>query len=374
MSTALTSLILVLGLIAATSAQKFVVAKYAISTDVRQHSRIDLDVKDINALLAVHKFGGAKAIYTKGKNSNKSSGKRTLKGFSTDAAIKLKGEPYYELYKKYWKNPAYADKCVVNALDGKGDLAGKPALFREEVAEKSIQYQNVWMYVIHEMEDAICDCFKGNLEDNDGGAKAWDEAWAFYAGSAVGASGKGSGYLLYTLAQKRCANFGTCTCKGEADVNCCIRRLFAKGKKPLLAGNCKQVITVKNDIVKKMLIPLIQGLLRYVVLANGANNADPKVKSHAEGWAFLKAVLPWIKLCNKQSAAILIKNFRPSANPPMRDSVKKVSDAVYKVLKCLGITCKDIGSLPGLPKCPANLKGNFKGVKGAKAVGTKCLK
>lgn len=47
------------------------------------------------------------------------------------------------------------------------------------------------MYVIHELEDAIKDCNNGDLTANDGGPHAWDEGWAFYAGSLEGSTGEG---------------------------------------------------------------------------------------------------------------------------------------------------------------------------------------
>ena len=54
---------------------------------------------------------------------------------------------------------------------------------------------------------------------------AWDEGVAFYTGSLEGAAygGSGDGKLLYRLAEKRCANFGTCSTEhptsGTSQVN-----------------------------------------------------------------------------------------------------------------------------------------------------------
>ena len=71
------------------------------------------------------------------------------------------------------------------------------------------------MYVLHEFEDAIGDCLAGNIFDNEaneGGDSphAWDEGWAFYAGSLEGTDGSGSGQMIHQLAEKRCKDFGTC--------------------------------------------------------------------------------------------------------------------------------------------------------------------
>ena len=63
--------------------------------------------------------------------------------------------------------------------------------FRKEVIQKGIVYLNIFPYVIWEMQDAINDCIDGQLTANDGTAggnsvHAWDEAVAFYTGSAEG--------------------------------------------------------------------------------------------------------------------------------------------------------------------------------------------
>merc|ERR1719272_2164327 len=96
-----------------------------------------------------------------------------------------------------------------------GDFRQTPRLekedvYREECANKGSAYMNSWMYVVHELEDALSDCAKGNVADNDMGVHAWDEGWAFYAGSLEGTDGSGKGALVYALAEKRCQNFGTC--------------------------------------------------------------------------------------------------------------------------------------------------------------------
>ena len=90
--------------------------------------------------------------------------------------------------------------------------------------KKGSAYMNVWMYAIREFEDAIDDCTSctsncNSFSINSGSVHAWDEGVAFYTGSLEGTADGGSsaGKLLYRLAEKRCANFGTCgECGDEA--------------------------------------------------------------------------------------------------------------------------------------------------------------
>merc|ERR1719443_2550047 len=106
---------------------------------------------------------------------------------------------------------------------------------------------------------------------------AWDEGWAFYAGSQVAATAAGSvaddGTLIWELAEKRGSDFGT------AD---------STGPEPVV-----------QKIIQLMTVPLVQGTLKYAFKADPANangdcaadagkNAmtatDSCVKSWAEGW------------------------------------------------------------------------------------------
>ena len=124
----------------------------------------------------------------------------------------MSAETWWPVYSAYWNDDNYADTFVQDAYAD----ASMDDLMKAELIKKGVAYQSVWMYVIHEFEDAIADCTAGNIYDNDATSEAgdsphaWDEGWAFYAGSLEGTDGAGSGQLLYQLAQKRCADFGTC--------------------------------------------------------------------------------------------------------------------------------------------------------------------
>merc|ERR1719359_741123 len=130
----------------------------------------------------------------------------------------MKDWPLFKTYKAYWGKDDYADEFVLKALDAT-QLPYTSVKMRPELVKKGTAYLNVWMYVYHEMEDALADCAKGNIAGNDLGVHAWDEAWAFYAGSQQTAAEE-DGYMIYQLAQKRCINFGTCDATtGLATVN-----------------------------------------------------------------------------------------------------------------------------------------------------------
>jgi len=146
------------------------------------------------------------------------------------------GCPYatYSRFYDYYGDFDYADKWVSAALAGESmsfssgkhgpnDFSVLGDAARVEAVKKGTAYMNVWMYVIREFEDAIDDCTHCESECNEfsvnsGSVHAWDEGVAFYTGSLEGSADGGGdgGKLVYRLAEKRCANFGTCGVSGDA--------------------------------------------------------------------------------------------------------------------------------------------------------------
>ena len=86
---------------------------------------------------------------------------------------------------------------------------------------------------------------------------AWDEGVAFYAGSLEGTAhgGSSAGKMVYRLAEKRCANFGTCGAAGDAtrgtsQVNSELFKaggLFATGRDLLQQGQCAGAAARRPD-------------------------------------------------------------------------------------------------------------------------------
>merc|ERR1740133_537545 len=202
--------------------------------------------------LATPDFTAATTAYATGGSSMSKGKFRTLKGFSTKAqgkmydgaalkegsttALVCPGCPYrhYEMFYDYYGDFDYADKWVSAALGGT-DMSFTSGKFgpnnfatmhvdaRVEAAQKGSAYMHVWMYAIREFEDAIDDCVSCTSDCNEhstnsGSVHAWDEGVAFYTGSLEGTAqgGHSNGAMVYRLAEKRCANFGTCGAAGGA--------------------------------------------------------------------------------------------------------------------------------------------------------------
>merc|ERR1712091_196976 len=275
------------------------IAGYEPASDVIQHARIDLDVNaiiddlpgknsadindcvnnqckyDADNMAAPVTAGKASDVWTNGKYSRKSSSLRNIRGFAKGAATKSSGNDaatdvdykdngFISVMNAYWKKKGlneftWGEQIVDAAFKGTAigdiDFSKVGWDFRKETIGKGIVYLNVFPYVIWEMQDAINDCKAGKLSANADSVHAWDEAVAFYTGSLEGTTqggdsgtgagsgltgGYGPGELQFTLAEKRCMNFGTCTAGGSAiytgysQVNFEIFKLFARGRDEIL--------------------------------------------------------------------------------------------------------------------------------------------
>jgi len=231
---------------------------------------------------------------------------------------------------------------VDTALDGTGALEGAEDIARKELAMKGVQYQVVWMYVLHEFEDALIDCKDSALKSNDNAVHAWDEGVAFYTGSLEGPDGTGKGQLLHALADKRCANFNTCGPDGLSAVNSQLKGLFQQGEEAMSQGKCEEGAKLLAQIKPLMTIPLIQGTLRY---AYKTSDGKGGAKEIAEGWAFAAAVLPQVDAASPDAAAVIRKNMEYGAASAMSDGHEAVFKALESVYAALGVACEDIGQL-----------------------------
>ncbi|EOD06125.1 hypothetical protein EMIHUDRAFT_219446 [Emiliania huxleyi CCMP1516] len=309
------------------------------------------------------------------------NGLRTMKGFSTGAEGKMyngnncAGCPYktFSVFYDYYGDFDYADKWVSAALDGTNmtfssgrhgpnDFATLGDAARIEAVKKGTAYMNVWMYVIREFEDAIDDCETcvnglncNEFSDSDSpqynAVHAWDEGVAFYAGSLEGPNvgGSSAGEMVYRLAEKRCANFGTCESgsTGLSNVNKELLEDFIVGEALLMKGLCHAVRPIVDRIIKQMTVPLVQGSLRYAYKVGMAPEAtDRSQKNAAEGAVFTAAVLPLVHECNVAAAKTISDEMKFGLYDqgvfPDFAAVKAAFESTYD---CLGITCADVGGL-----------------------------
>jgi len=295
--------------------------------------------------------GGSTLAYT--HDYGQVTNGRTIKGFSTNAGAKMSNWATFTKFKNYYNGDAdYADKWVSAALDGTsygnfGDFSTYGFVGRSQAVKKGTAYMSFWMYVIHEMEDAVADCSAGCSAgscNDDAGATAWDEAVAFYTGSLEGVDGSGDGKLIYALADKLSPNFKTGgdladSISGTSHANLEIFKNFGQGKDNIAAGNCAGAKENKNKIEALMTIPLVQGTLRY---AWKGEYEDYSEAASAELATFAMAVLPVVSECDEDAADKIFKEAKVGNRNPEHAVIKSAFESVYD---CMGIRCKDVGGL-----------------------------
>ena len=199
-------------------------------------------------------------------------------------------------------------------------------------------------------------CAAGDVTDNEDGVHAWDEAVAFYTGSLEGtaSAGTSSGKMLFRLAEKRCANYGTCSgvdgITGTSNVNVNIFQEFALGRDQVGRGDCVTLIDTKDRAVKQMSIPLIQGMNRYAYKVSVLRNTGSE-KSMAEGHTFAATILPRLAHCDAAVAAMVKTNLDMYTAAEVTDGTAMTIGfadflaAVESTYPCMGISCADIGCL-----------------------------
>jgi Low iron-inducible periplasmic protein len=284
---------------------------------------------------------------------------RTIQYFSVKADEKmrhnsLETNDYFVDFQKffdYYGSFTYADDFIMAAFkgtetsfrNGNADFSAYDFEARAEAVEKGSQYMSIAMYVIRELEDAVDLCLEACTGDDCDPDVSLDEAVAFYTGSLEGTDGSGDGVLPYSLADKRCSDFKTCGDNGDATsgtskVNVEIFKSFSLMKANLGLKACDAARANKENIVKHMIVPLIQGTIRYAVLTVAPDAND---KDESEGASFAAAVLPWIHACSAGDATTIYNNMKTGQNGSAKlADVKKAFENTYS---CLGITCADVG-------------------------------
>ena len=271
-------------LAAASASNPTFATDYAAESDVTEHGKIDKDMKDILADLAGAK-ATAKATYESGEYSSKSSGKRTLKGFSTGIGAKAI-KPNTDTPKDGYYEQAYSLALAAGNADGFGDALVQ-ALFAKSTTPSQaafavgINYGVTQLYTMHEFYDAVLDASKGTTQDNDASAKAWDEGVAFYTGSEQ-VKGKAGLNSMYGMAEMLSTDFGQ-TDSGDntiCDINKRFMEISKTGRdfiktKTVDANNAAKALTAAEADELRGYAEELHGLMT-------AANIQWFIKSHKE--------------------------------------------------------------------------------------------
>jgi len=323
---------------------------------VKDQANLAYDVREMVELLDSGNHAEAQEIYTLGKYSlqfdqygNEIPQKRTLASLSQNAlAGKFKNEMTYSfhLFGLSGKKSSKLNDHSTYAHDFVMEVLADPNSGR--IAAEAAVALNLWMYVVHEMWDAVQDCLNAveadqtesylALTNNQGkGVYAIDEAIAYYIGSDQ-QGGSGNGFSLYTLVQDAGDLFGKNS--PEAEVNAAIKEFYFEARTAMSfndacttrSNTVENLYSITIKMVQKMYIPLVQMLIHSLRAEDGVRTQ-----------MYAYAIIPQISQCKSDTFQSL-KALLLDREEYFKADFEKIIGLLQESYPCLGITCADIGA------------------------------
>ena len=306
---------------------------YAYASNIDSHRLVVEDICEINEIVGDYRWSEIAEIYANGSNSVKSDGSvRTIGGFAAGEGKKHGVDTYYG-------TPTPLDDFVSAALNGTGVWAGESDAVRKQGVQKGIMNQVMIAWVIHELNAALAKAADGNFDAATGAPHNWDEAWAFYHGSAPGCG-------PFATANKRAKDFGTLGSDGEtALANEGLLAAMIDGRDALLAGDEAGAISATNEAVKHVFITYAQATIKYAAKVYSdleAGDTEAARVHQAEGWAFFRIIEPI--LGNNGIDTSVIDSILNMENEPGSGSVADIQAVLDPVITSFGITPAEFGS------------------------------
>ena len=306
---------------------------YAYASNIDSHRLVVEDICEINEIVGDYRWSEISEIYANGSNSVKSDGSvRTIGGFAAGEGKKHGVDTYYG-------TPTPLDDFVSAALNGTGVWAGESDAVRKQGVQKGIMNQVMIAWVVHELNAALAKAADGNFDAATGAPHNWDEAWAFYHGSAPGCG-------PFATANKRAKDFGTLGSDGEtALANEGLLAAMIEGRDALLAGDEAGAISATNEAVKHVFITYAQATIKYAAKVYSdleAGDTEAARVHQAEGWAFFRIIEPI--LGNNGIDTSVIDSILNMENEPGSGSVADIQAVLDPVIAYFGITPAEFGS------------------------------
>ena len=319
---------------------------YKTTTYVQDRANIALDLVAIKNALATPSGGNlAQDIYKVGENSiiydkdGMKIGLRSFASFSTESTRDMVAEPYFNIF-------SYALQDASGNYEGKNVRVYADTIINElflstdenvrKTAPEGILVLNLWMALVHELEETLTNCKNKVIADTDG-IHSIDEAVAYWIGDGQISGDGQQGHLLYALSERIGEEFGFDE-NSQTRTNTNILRLFNQARlelsfpsacsaNPATYPRLRQIV---NRIIAQMVIPLVQSLIH-----NLRQNDRIRVKLYAQAFS------PLVAACNPTLYVLLrdkLINLTYNAV-----EVEMIIENIRSSFDCLGIACDDVG-------------------------------
>lgn len=316
-------------------------------------SSLDRDILAIDIFLRFSSYGAAEDWYMHGWSSDV-----TLRSLAKNQLVPaLKdGNSYIDTFQEYYQDIDFADNMVINAI---GQVPPYNSASKEQLRNTItgiLKYVVMFMSSATSLQYAVQQCYVDATE----ALQFWDTGAALYIGSMEGPEvdgGKFSGQLSYSVAKDLCQEFGTCIKLAAenddvavAEANTQIVGALLQAVDSITAGSCSSVAdALNNDILPAMIVPLIQGTIKYASFNAGlAIGTDDS--SLAIGDTFAKAILPIVAEANAASAITIQSNMEfQLVTQPVSDKFVAVAGALRDALSNMATSCSDVGQFEDEP-------------------------
>ena len=254
----------------------------------------------------------------------------------------------FTLFDEYFKSDTYADSLILSAIQSQQTsdqlFAGASRRQLSEAVSRTLQTFMSYMHVVSHLRMAVSSC--GTSQES---LRLIDEAAALFVGSiegpAIGGDIDRGGKLLFALGKETCGDFRKCESHEDSAANEFILVSLQDMKRSISSGDCRSALSIVDDVVNMLPVPLVQGTLSLAV-SNAVLEAKSEDKSLATGFVISSAILPLVKKANETSAATILRNMEFNLDQdPVIDGADDIFDAFHGALPAMGINCYYIGSL-----------------------------
>mmetsp|Transcript_28170 Transcript_28170/g.61715 ORF Transcript_28170/g.61715 Transcript_28170/m.61715 type:complete len:1182 (-) Transcript_28170:18-3563(-) len=314
---------------------------YTPVSDVIPHSRIALDICELETLVGRNDYTQASNVFANGLRAVKTDGTlRTLEAM----AQKESTSPLWLQYVAFHGSALHLNSFLNDALEGTDAKWADNTAARQQAVKKGARDNIMPLYVIHELDTALERVQAGNLDDATGAPHAWDEAFAFY----YGAQGEQQCGAPHNTVGDRANDFKTNAANGEARAHQSILAAFRSGLDAARTGNLAAATTARDEIVKQLRIPYLQATLKYAHKLDGdlATGSAEAGKHRAEALVFFRAVAAQVAQYTAEGASDLMDRFS-TGNPTLAGNYEAAYCVIDRTLEGFQITWADIGQYPG---------------------------
>jgi hypothetical protein len=299
-------------------------------------SVFSLDIKNMamssNVTIAEAIYQQQSAYSTNGLTGD--AGINSLSDFSTKAITLMMNDPLYNFYRIAFYDDSEFDKSPGEQNFPFGDTVVTLALTPEkgnspQLGAEAAVVMNIFMMIAHRLYDSVRQC-----KQMSDGVPMIDSAVGLWIGREQGQGAYDSGWMMYSRAQEAAKLYGKPT--GEAAINTKLMDLFNQAQ--AIAKTCvtepnahKQLQQITDSIIRTMSSVSLQLMLAHISVKN-QNNVE----------LYALAFIPQAVACDIKAYENLRNTLFLNFNGTNGTDTWLIT-GLGKVLRCLRITCEDLG-------------------------------